>query len=252
MKKYLISTKCILGCALASMLLVSSCDKEEIAPEQKKVTPVSNSRFTEINFEEFIMNNNSYLDSTVSGSFISKNVSFYNQKGQWSWDGFALSTMRDTVTKGYTNQFSAFAGQGASFSKKYLIGYGNKAKFTLPYLSGNKSVTSIEVTNTTYAALSMRDGDNYAKKFSAAGKDFFKLWIIGYSGGKAKDSMAYNLASFTSVDPSKHYIQKSWKKLKTPKLSNIQEVRFRMESTDNGDWGMNTPAYFAIDNIVIE
>ena len=252
MKKYVVSTKSILGCALTSILLVSSCGKEEIVPDQKKVNSVSNTKYTEINFEELTLGSNSYIDSTLSGAFISKNVSFYNQKGQWSWDGFALSTMRDTITQGFANQFSAFAGQGALSSKKYLVGYGNKAKFTLPYLSGKKSVTSFEVTNTTYTALSMKIGDQYAKQFNAKDKDYLKLWIIGCFGGKAKDSMSYNLASFTSVDPTKHYIQKSWKKIKTPKLTNIQEVRFRLESSDNGDWGMNTPAYFAIDNIVIE
>ena len=245
MKKYVVSTKSIIVCALSSILLVSSCKKDEV------ITP-SSSLKTVIDFEEFTLVENSYLDSTISGAFISKNVSFYNQKGQWSWDGFALSTMKDTMTNGYKNQFSAFAGEGASSSKKYLIGYGNKAKFILPYLSGKKSVTSFEVTNTTYAALSMKSGDQYAKQFNAKDKDYLKLWIIGYIGGKAKDSLSYNLADFSMIDNSKHYIQKSWEKIETSKLKAIEEVRFRLESTDNGDWGMNTPAYFAIDNIVIE
>lgn len=245
MKKYVVSTKSIIVCTLSSILLVTSCKKDEV------IVP-SSSLKTVIDFEEFTLVENSYLDSTISGAFISKNVSFYNQKGQWSWDGFALSTMKDTVTNGYTNQFSAFAGEGASSSKKYLIGYGDKAKFTLPYLSGKKSVTSFEVTNTTYTGLSMKNGDQYAKQFNAKDKDYLKLWIIGYMGGKAKDSLSYNLADFSLLDNSKHYIQKPWKKIETSKLSEIEEVRFRLESTDNGDWGMNTPAYFAIDNIVIE
>ena len=245
MKKYVVSTKSIIVCTLSSILLVTSCKKDEV------IVP-SSSLKTVIDFEEFTLVENSYLDSTISGAFISKNVSFYNQKGQWSWDGFALSTMKDTVTNGYTNQFSAFAGEGASSSKKYLIGYGDKAKFTLPYLSGKKSVTSFEVTNTTYTGLSMKNGDQYAKQFNEKDKDYLKLWIIGYMGGKAKDSLSYNLADFSLLDNSKHYIQKPWKKIETSKLSEIEEVRFRLESTDNGDWGMNTPAYFAIDNIVIE
>jgi len=245
MKKYVVSTKGIIGCALTSILLVTSCKKDEV------IAPLSSLK-TVIDFEEFTLVENSYLDSTISGAFISKNVSFYNQKGQWSWDGFALSTMRDTISQGFANQFSAFAGEGASSSKKYLIGYGNKAKFTLPYLSGKNSVTSFEVSNTTYAALSMKNGDQYAKQFNAKDKDYLKLWIIGYMGGKAKDSLSCNLADFSLTDNSKHYIQKSWKKIETSKLKAIEEVRFRFESTDNGDWGMNTPAYFAIDNIVIE
>ncbi len=245
MKKYVVSTKSIIVCTLSSILLVTSCKKDEV------IVP-SSSLKTVIDFEEFTLVENSYLDSTISGAFISKNVSFYNQKGQWSWDGFALSTMKDTVTNGYTNQFSAFAGEGASSSKKYLIGYGDKAKFTLPYLSGKKSVTSFEVTNTTYTGLSMKNGDQYAKQFNEKDKDYLKLWIIGYMGGKAKDSLSYNLADFSLIDNSKHYIQKSWEKIETSKLKAIEEVRFRLESTDNGDWGMNTPAYFAIDNIVIE
>jgi hypothetical protein len=98
----------------------------------------------------------------------------------------------------------------------------------------------------------MKNGDQYAKQFNAKDKDYLKLWIIGYMGGKAKDSLSYNLADFSLTDYSKHYVQKSWKKIETSKLAAIEEVRFRLESSDNGDWGMNTPAYFAIDNIVIE
>ena len=114
MKKYVVSTKSIIGCALTSILLVTSCKKDEV------IAP-SSSLKTVIDFEEFTLVENSYLDSTISGAFISKNVSFYNQKGQWSWDGFALSTMRDTISQGFANQFSAFAGEGAFSSKKYLI-----------------------------------------------------------------------------------------------------------------------------------
>ena len=245
MKKYVVSTKCILGCAITSLLFVTSCKKDEV------VRPTTSLK-TVIDFEELLLSENSYLDSTISNAFISKNVSFFNQKGQWSWDGFALSSKKDTVTNGYINQFSAFAGGGATSSQNYLIGYGNKAKFTLPYLSGKKSVISFEITNTTYAALSMKNGDQYAKQFNSNDKDFFKIWVIGFVGGKGIDSLSVNLADFTFDDPTKNYIQKSWKKIQTTKLSNIEEVRFHMESSDNGKYGMNTPAYFAIDNIVIE
>ena len=31
----------------------------------------------------------------------------------------------------------------------------------------------------------------------------------------------------------------------------MDEIRFTMSSSDNGMFGMNTPAYFAMDNLVV-
>ena len=32
---------------------------------------------------------------------------------------------------------------------------------------------------------------------------------------------------------------------------NVKSLKFSLSSTDNGDWGMNTPAYFAMDDLTV-
>ena len=246
MKKCDFFIKCINRCMFVGLLLtvVSSCKKDEIIVPSTALSSI-------IDFEELSLKDDSYIDSALTGAFISKDVTFHNEKGKWSWDGFALSTMRDTQTVGYSNQFSSFAGSGSSLSRTYLVGYAGAARFKLPV--GKTAVLSMEITNTSYSALSMLKGDNISKKFSEKGKDFFRVWMVGYKVGIAKDSVSYLLSDFIDVNASKHYVQKEWKKILTPKLSAIDEVRFRLESSDNHpSFGMNTPAYFALDNVVIQ
>jgi hypothetical protein len=107
----------------------------------------------------------------------------------------------------------------------------------------------MEITNSTYAALSMKNGDGFAKKFTGKDKDFFKVWIKGYNIGKVKDSVEVYLANFQYADSSQNFIQKEWKTVDLSKFVAIDSLNFYLESSDNGQWGMNTPGYFTIDNI---
>ena len=105
------------------------------------------------------------------------------------------------------------------------------------------------ITNSTYAALSMKNGDSFAKKFSGKDKDFFKVWVKGYASGKVKDSLEAYLANFQYADSTQNFIQKEWKTIDLSKFVAIDSLSFKLESTDVGQWGMNTPGYFTVDNI---
>ena len=96
----------------------------------------------------------------------------------------------------------------------------------------------------------MKNGDSFAKKFVKG--DYFKLIVKGYSKGVEKTRVEVYLADFRSENTNEHFIQKNWKKIPTPYFDNIDEVRFNLESSDNGQWGINTPAYFVLDNLVIK
>jgi hypothetical protein len=58
------------------------------------------------------------------------------------------------------------------------------------------------------------------------------------------------LADFRDADTAKHVILNTWK---TVFLDGwlADSVQFSLESSDNGDWGMNTPSYFALDHVVL-
>lgn len=170
--------------------------------------------------------------------------------GYWSY-GFAYSNMRDTVTSGYTNQYAAKAGSGFASSEKYAVAYGNGNIVRLEDSAKNKRVYGMYITNNTYAYNSMRDGDSYAKKFKTSDSDWFRLDVFAYRGDTlSKDSVSFYLADFRNTDSSKNYIVNDWQWVNLLPLGKVDSLMFRLKSSDNGTFGMNTPAYFCIDNFI--
>jgi hypothetical protein len=66
------------------------------------------------------------------------------------------------------------------------------------------------------------------------------------------DSTDFYLADFRSENPQDHFILSSWKNFSFGFENPSFALTFRIESSDIGDWGMNTPAYFALDNLSID
>jgi Domain of unknown function (DUF4465)/Secretion system C-terminal sorting domain len=166
--------------------------------------------------------------------------------GFWSY-GFAYSNMTDSVTSGYMNQYSARTAKGYAGSDNYVVAYGVSNSIKLSGPAVNHPVSGFYITNSTYAYNSMRDGDMFARKFHNG--DWFKLVVRGYSGGALKpDSVTIYLANFLFPDTTMNYILKTWQWVNTAPLGNVDSLQYTLRSTDNGMFGMNTPAYFCIDN----
>jgi hypothetical protein len=110
---------------------------------------------------------------------------------------------------------------------------------------------SVSVANTTYGALSMLNGDDFARKFEEG--DSFKLTISGLDGaGNESGSIEIYLADFRP-GAGEGYILDTWLDVDlTPLGSGLKEITFSLESTDTGDFGMNTPSFVAVDNLVLE
>ncbi len=190
--------------------------------------------------------------------FQSNGASFNNAISQFeTWSGFALSRETNTTTGGFGAQFSGFAGSGASGSLQYAIGYvdtfGAIPTITLP---AGEAPFSLQITNTTYAGISMRDGDQFAKKFGGLtgnDPDYFKLTISGLAadGSPLAGSVVdFYLADFRFSNNAQDYILNTWANVDLTALpAGTRKLQFTLSSSDNGGFGMNTPAYFAVDNI---
>ncbi|MCL4191590.1 MAG: DUF4465 domain-containing protein [Thermoguttaceae bacterium] len=203
------------------------------------------------------------------GSFQSGGASFVNRynTNYGSWSGFAYSNTSDTTTPGFTNQFSAYTGSGFGGAGNYGVGFGHVDGLTpgnvtvddlqqLPWLElpNGHVIQSAYVTNTTYAALSMRDGDFFSKKFGGAtgdDPDWFKLTVYGTNalGNPLLSTVELFLADYTFTDNSQDYIVDDWMLLDLTPLADAKRLYFNLSSSDKGPWGMNTPAQFAIDDI---
>lgn len=216
---------------------------------------------TTVTFDDLTLAAESYYDgSDGAGSFVSGGITFpneYNDQFNYWSGGFIYSNTTDVTTAGYTNDFSAFAGSGSS-SANYGVNYGGGSLD----LGSEKVLASIDITNTTYAALSMRDGDSFGKQFGSSenaqgspdgtnGEDFFRLLITGYDANyDSISTVIVYLADYRFADNNQDYILDTWETVDLSVLGAVQYLDFALESSDVGDWGMNTPAYFALDNLV--
>ncbi len=189
-----------------------------------------------------------------SGPFSSRGAAFNNTSGPFGWSGFAYSNKTDTTTASYTNDLSAITGAGAGGSSNYGVAYYSSfdpvPTITLP---AGRSFESINIANTTYAYLSMRDGDGFAKQFGGAGgndPDFLKLMITGLdASGASVGTIDFYLADFRFSDNAQDYIVNGWTNVDLTPLAAARKASFTLASSDVGSFGINTPTYFAIDNL---
>ncbi len=204
---------------------------------------------------------NYFNGSDFAGGYSSQGVKFsntYTDFGSFqSWSGWAYSRETDVTTPGYTNQYSAFVptqGGGVDGSSRYGVAYVS-AYDPLPMieLPGGYRASRVRLTNTTYAALSMRDGDGFAKKFggpTGEDGDLLRLIIEGQNAqGQVVGTVEYLLADYRNTTPNDYIIDR-WAPVDLDGLGNATKLVFRMESTDvDPVLGINTPTYFALDNL---
>jgi hypothetical protein len=196
--------------------------------------------------------------SDQSGGFTSGSAYFKNNYNpQWdSWDGFSYSNITDTTATGWLAQYNAVTGKGQDNSANYAIAYIGWAQPPTITLNNTGVVDGLYVTNNNYACYSMFNGDPFAKKFggeSGNDEDWFLLTITGKNiSGDVTGSIDFYLADYRFADNGKDYIVKTWEYINLTSLGNVKFLEFSLLSSDIGPWGMNTPAYFALDTIVPE
>ncbi|MHC4563465.1 MAG: DUF4465 domain-containing protein [Planctomycetota bacterium] len=198
-----------------------------------------------------------YNGSDRAGGFTSGGLRFDNNYDVTfgSWDGFAYSNITDNTTPGWGNQYSAITGGGVGGSSTYGVGYIGFVEPPTTSLANARVFDGLFVTNNTYAYLSMRDGDAFAKKFGGVDgndADWLLLTITGFNGLTEVGAVDFYLADYRFADNAQDYLVDQWTWVDLSSLGDLTSLEFSMSSTDNGEFGMNTPAYFAVDNVVPE
>ena len=174
------------------------------------------------------------------------------------WGGWAYSNVVNTTSAGFTNQYAAFPGGSSTGSGgvdgggNYAVAFGS-AHFNLP---ADALLSSVDLANNTYAALSMQDGDSFAKKFggdTGDDPDFFRVTLNGFDGpdgtGALIGTVTVDLADFTSADNAQDYILADWLNVDLSSIESARSVSLEFESSDVGSFGINTPTYVALDNL---
>lgn len=166
--------------------------------------------------------------------------------------GFSYCNLKNDSTPGYLN-LSAITAKG-KYGASYFIAYAGSEAFGLPteiYFTGNNSykVKGMYVTNSTYAYLALKDRNDgngpspFVKQWTE--DDLFLLTITGINeSNDTTGVVTFKLAEGLNIVNEWEYVDLS-------RLGRVSKITFSLSSTDNGQFGMNTPAYFAIDALTI-
>lgn len=191
-----------------------------------------------------------YDDTFASGS-MSFNNSFssgwsddYGGYSWTSWEGFAYSNETDTTTPGFGNQFSAITGSAHS-GGNFAVGYPGWSTPSTVTLDAPAALGAVQLTNTTYAYLSMRDGDFFTDPLAPG--DWFKVTITGKdASGAETGSIDVYLADYRD---GKTILVDTWQEADLGPLDVVKTVEFTVSASDGGaGW----PSYFAMDSMVPE
>lgn len=199
-----------------------------------------------VTFDENPLAIDSFFNPQAATSFTSGSVSFDHA---WNfdccWGNFSYSNKQDTTTAGFTNDRSAITGTGVGAGQdNYGVSFGNAS---ISFGSAN-IVQSAYLTNTTYTYLAVKDGNDGfgVVKGPFDENDFFTLTINGLDqSNNIISSFDFALADGTDIVDS-------WEFVDFSVLGAVYGLSFEYASSDVGSFGINTPTYFAIDNINIQ
>lgn len=240
---------------LAAVFLLSvvlySCEKEEIN------TGETDKEMTIADFSEIELEEESYWNgSDESGVFISGNVSFPNYFTDWgdgvtSWSGFSVSNITDNETTGYENEYSSITGSGVDGKPNYAVAYisdpetyENYMAFDMINDAEGNSVDGMYITNSTYAYYIIKDGGDYNDPFEEG--DWFLATFTAFLNEEEAGSLEYYLADYRDGE---QFILDYWEWIDLTSLGEVDKIEISLSSSDEGDYGMNTPSYICIGQV---
>jgi hypothetical protein len=174
------------------------------------------------------------------------------------WSGFSVSSKVDNTFGGddFSHEYGAYAplgaqGTGSGGSATYGVAFNFSRGDAFINLPAGARPFSIDITNTTYAAQAIVEGDSFTNHPGFIPGDFFRLDVLGFSGpngtGTQIGSVPFYLADYRG---SSLQLVSNWTTLSLTSLAGASSLAFNLTSTDVGQFGMNTPAFFAVDNVV--
>lgn len=202
--------------------------------------------------EHISLPGDSHIDGSAGDSVITDEgflfpIIWDDAWGYWA-GGWAASNKSDSSRRGQSGLFQSITESGYS-SSNYLVGQQGSEIGVMP--SAKTPLKGVYITNTSFTYHSMKEGDQFAKKFggiSGNDPDYLVLHIVAKENGSWKtDTVHFFLADYRNADPLKDYAVDVWTWVDLSKLGTADTLRFFLESSDTGEFGMNTPGFFAID-----
>lgn len=165
------------------------------------------------------------------------------------WGGFAISSNRNLEDLGmdYANQFSVYASDNSQFAIAYIFGDWGNGEYGNPIIEFSQpvKVVSADIANANKTYF-------YCKANPTVGSEGAEedIWVnliaTGYNGDNTETTtVTIPLANGTDV-------LADWKTFDMSALGTVTKITFDIDSNDEGEWGINVPLFFCMDNIVLE
>lgn len=158
------------------------------------------------------------------------------------WSGYAISNRTETSFSALTltpDQYNNVTGK-AHTGKNFCVITTYGETINVP----NVLVKGFWFTNSAYTVNSILNGDNYSgAKFDAT--DWFKCTISGKKADGTTGTVDIDLAKNGS------YVN-DWQYCDLSTLGKVSELSFAFTGSRSNDYGVLTPAYICIDDMVIE
>lgn len=165
------------------------------------------------------------------------------------WYGFAYSNVVDTTDPSYTNQYASYPGggyQSSTYAVPHTEDNAYRPTVTLPVPT---TVSGFRIANTTYSALTMKNGDQYGFSAPLPPGGWFATTAIGRLGATTTGSATWYLADLRGASPAG--ILGTWDWFDLSSLGTVDRIEFEFSGSDMGPFGLNTPRYFAMDDLTV-
>ena len=219
---------------------------------------------TNVDFEDLTLAPESFYNgSDNAGEFTSRGARFNNTftdfGGFTAWFGWSYSNTTDVTTQEFSNQYSAYhlPSGGGDGSSNYGIAFAVNLGDAFIDLPDGTIPVSMRVTNSAFAALTILNGDpnGFSKKFggvSGNDPDWFLLSVTGEDAqGSPAGSVDFYLADYRFANNSLDYVVDTWATIDLSSLIGASRLSIALSSSDTGMFGINTPAYVALDNLEV-
>lgn len=246
--------KTLLAAAAAlPLLLLSACSDDDKDPVEITVrlnqTPIE---YTQDNVWAGVAANDPFQSQYAL-------FSHEGEDGPWGlvWRGFTPARVSDTSVQSdwLSHQFQILTGGGISGpGTPYIVCFWDtqenestpaadrSCRITYQYDPTTEPLEfrpqSVYVQNTAYAYYTMVDGSPWSKKFDAT--DWLKLTAHGVHADGTEAEADFYLAKDGKY-------AEEWTLMDLTALGSVKEMYFTLTGSDTGQWGLNTPSYFAID-----
>jgi len=105
----------------------------------------------------------------------------------------------------------------------------------------------IYVNLSSWTYYSLQDGCGVARAFT--NDDKYTLTFHGVAADETEKTMTVELGSYTNGDLT---LTRGWKYVDLSSLGLVNEIYADVKSTDTGEYGDNTPAYFCFDKLIVK